>query len=181
MTFGYEDEFGFTVKASFVGTATYSSTGLLIDFQIGSDTYTDEFGATIIDEKLYTLFEDSNQMVIRDLSGTGDVTTYPIPSDSTYGSIGIIPPSSSPAFKGLVTFIDSANPTTTTISDFEGKPVLFTEPGRKTIELTTQQNIDEFLDGKVEAMQVEGEEFEIESIFAEGTTYQVTLQTPEIT
>lgn len=169
-----------TWDVSFIGTATYSASGLLTDFQIGSDRYQDEFAATIWNDSLYTAFPNDNLIVVRDLVEPFGVTTLPINVTRTAGSIGVTIGTASVAFKGLLKNIDSANPTTSTIADYQGNPVQFTEPGRKFIELTTKQNMDEFLDGEVERMNIDGEEFEIESIFVDGSTYEISMQTPEV-
>lgn len=162
----------------YVGVGSYSASGMLIDFIIDS-TIPDETGGTLYENLLYTMASEV-VMLIRDLD-TGDIINEIPITEYNVGSIGRALKQVDDPFKGLLLSIDSTNPTTDTIADEAGNPVLFLTPGRKYIEMTTQQNLDAFLDGEVESMLVDGEVFSITNISTTGTDYQVSLQTPEYT
>lgn len=162
----------------YVGIGTYSASGMLTGIAI-EDTILNESGGTLYDNLLYTMASEV-VMLIRDLD-TGDIINEIPITDYNVGSIGRALKQVDDQLKGLLLSIDSTNPTTDTIADEAGNPVLFLTPGRKYIEMTTQQNLDAFLDGEVEAMLVDGEIFSITNISTTGTDYQVSLQTPEYT
>ncbi len=106
------------------------------------------------------------------------VDSIPI-SGFSVGSIGVKISDIEESFRGLLKSIDSSNPTTETIANADGNPVLFTQPGIKFLEITTRENLDDYLDGKVDIVSVDEEEYEIESIVSTGNRYEITLQTPE--
>lgn len=174
---------GTTTTISFAGNTlkgvgSFTASGLLWKIVVSSQLQS-ETGGTIHGDTFYTM--NGNLMFIRDLETNEIIEEIPI-TNINVGSIGV-QPSSGPgrSIRGLLTSFESINTVTSTIANSEGEPVLFQVPGRKAIEITTKQNLDDFIDIKNTPVIVKDEQYEVVSIKCVTDKYTISLQTPQET
>jgi len=179
-----DSRWGSNPIGAMTGIGTYSSTGLLTRFDrgCGAEDSSAISGASIYYNRL--LFTNSNFGSPSNKLSYAYLDTCTFShsidmSEFTKGIIVKVAIDTPQTFNGVLESIESVNDSKSTIPDDTGQPVLFTEKGRKFLEITTDENLDYFLKGEVHQVFVDGEEFYLESIRCRGDTYEVTLQTPE--